>query len=240
MSDLCPVIPFDPDRPFTCPDSDTRHETRVAVTPPTGTAGVHSQGQEVTQDPTPAEVAPPRVSRRVLLGGGLAVAAVGFLGAANRLLGSDPSGNAPTGNTLTGKTPAEGQSLTRVRGRGAEHRRRRGRRHGLHRRGHHPLGQPILSSGPAWKKDASNTAAEQAQQVGMNHDGMHFFPSPGAAGSHSGLLVLNHEHVDHVLLFPDGPKPMTPEKVDKALAAHGVSVVAVALVDGGWRRSTPR
>jgi secreted PhoX family phosphatase len=189
----------------------------------------------VAEDPTPEEAAPPRVSRRAVLGGGLAVAAVGFLGAANRLLGSDPTGNAPTGSTLTGKT-AEGQSsllgfeavaastadaVVVARGYTAEV--------------IIPWGQPILSSGPAWKKDASNTAAEQAQQIGMNHDGMHFFPPPGDAGTHRGLLVLNHEHADHVLLFRDGPKPMTPEKVNKALAAHGVSVVAVALVDGAWR-----
>jgi len=94
----------------------------------------------------------------------------------------------------------------------------------------------LLASGPAWKNDASNTAAEQAQQIGMNHDGMHFFPSePGPAGSRSGLLVLNHEHIDQTLLTPDGPTPMTPEKVSKGLAAHGVSVVAVSLVDGSWR-----
>src|ERR671911_707133 len=36
-----------------------------------------------------------------------------------------------------------------------------------------PWGTPIRSSGPAWRKDASNTAAEQARQIGMHHDGMH-------------------------------------------------------------------
>ena len=69
----------------------------------------------------------------------------------------------------------------------------------------------------------------------MAHDGMHFFPSPGDTAGRSGLLVLNHEHIDPMLLFVDGPQPMTPEKVNKALAAHGVSVVAVALTDGAWR-----
>jgi len=70
-----------------------------------------------------------------------------------------------------------------------------------------PWGTPLLSSGPAWKNDASNTAAEQAQQIGMHHDGMHFFPSaPGAARSGSGLLVLNHEYVDHTFLSPTGQR----------------------------------
>ena len=45
-------------------------------------------------------------------------------------------------------------------------------------------GDPV-SAGPAFKQDASNTAAEQEQQAGMHHDGIHFFPivtgSPGRA-----------------------------------------------------------
>src|SRR5512145_131419 len=35
-------------------------------------------------------------------------------------------------------------------------------------------GDPV-SDGPAFKADASNTAAEQAQQAGMHHDGLYFF-----------------------------------------------------------------
>jgi secreted PhoX family phosphatase len=46
-----------------------------------------------------------------------------------------------------------------------------------------PWGTPLQSTGPAWKKDASNTAEEQAQQVGMHHDGMHFFPWTAAASA---------------------------------------------------------
>ena len=38
-------------------------------------------------------------------------------------------------------------------------------------------GDPI-SDGPAYKPDASNSAAEQAVQAGMHHDGMNFFPLP--------------------------------------------------------------
>ena len=59
------------------------------------------------------------------------------------------------------------------------------------------------SRGPAWRKDASNTAAEQAQQIGMHHDGMHFFPpGHGRAGNRRGLLVLNHEYTDRTILLP--------------------------------------
>jgi len=98
-----------------------------------------------------------------------------------------------------------------------------------------PWGTPILSTGPAWKKDASNTAAEQAQQIGMNHDGMHYFPLMSGPEGQQGLLVLNHEYVDPNLLYADGPAVMTQEKVDKALAGHGVTVIKVGIVAGKWQ-----
>ncbi|WP_326599675.1 PhoX family protein [Streptomyces sp. NBC_01803] len=99
-----------------------------------------------------------------------------------------------------------------------------------------PWGTSIRPDGPAWRKDGGNSADEQAQQVGMNHDGMHFFPlGSGRRGSRRGMLVLNHEYVDQELLFPDGSATMTPEKVRKALAAHGVSVVEIEERDGEWR-----
>ncbi|ONK15238.1 PhoX family phosphatase [Streptomyces sp. MP131-18] len=97
-----------------------------------------------------------------------------------------------------------------------------------------PWGTPIRPGGPAWHKDASDSAADQAEQIGMNHDGMHFFPlGNGREGSRRGLLVLNHEYVDQELLFPDGAEEITAEKVEKALAAHGVSVVEIEQRRGG-------
>ena len=99
-----------------------------------------------------------------------------------------------------------------------------------------PWGTPLFTSGPAWKKDGTNTAAEQAQQVGSHHDGMHFFPmGKGNERSRRGLLVVNHEYIDQVILYNDGSTTMTKEKVDRAVAAHGVSVVEIALVHGKWR-----
>lgn len=99
-----------------------------------------------------------------------------------------------------------------------------------------PWGTPLRASGPAWRKDASNSAADQTVQVGMNHDGMHFFPTGhGRECDRRGVLVLNHEYVDQSLLFTDGPASMTKEKVDKAVAAHGVSIVEVAEERGRWK-----
>ncbi|WP_049565570.1 PhoX family protein [Streptomyces sp. SBT349] len=100
-----------------------------------------------------------------------------------------------------------------------------------------PWGTPIRPGGPRWRKDGSNSAAEQAEQIGMNHDGMHFFPlGDGRESSRRGLLVLNHEYVDQSMLFPDGAEEMTADKVAKALAAHGVSVVEIERRGNGeWR-----
>lgn len=64
-------------------------------------------------------------------------------------------------------------------------------------------GDPVghVSGSPAFKPDASNTAADQALQAGMHHDGIHYFPLPyGSDSSSSGLLVMNHEYTDDGLL----------------------------------------
>jgi secreted PhoX family phosphatase len=45
-----------------------------------------------------------------------------------------------------------------------------------------PWGEPVGIAGqmPAFKPDASNTAAEQALQMGMNHDGLQYYPLDGS------------------------------------------------------------
>ena len=98
-----------------------------------------------------------------------------------------------------------------------------------------PWGTPICGSYPAYLEDASNSAEDQAQQTGMHHDGMHFFPMDarfkGRKSDH-GLLALNHEYVDSALLHPNGPsvqdgKRTKAEEVRKEINAHGVSVVEI-------------
>jgi secreted PhoX family phosphatase len=94
-------------------------------------------------------------------------------------------------------------------------------------------GEPVGLSGdnPAFKFDASNTAAQQEAQMGMHHDGIHYFAQNGST---QGLLVMNHEYADDGLLHTDGMKTWTAEKVRKAQAAHGVSVIEVESKDGKW------
>ena len=105
-----------------------------------------------------------------------------------------------------------------------------------------PWGEPVGIAGamPAWRPDASNSAADQALQLGMHHDGLHFYPlGSGADGSRRGLLVMNHEYTDDGLLHPGGLADWSAEKVRKAQAAHGVSVVEVAQGPDGWQLVRP-
>ena len=98
-----------------------------------------------------------------------------------------------------------------------------------------PWGTPICGSYPAFLDDASNTGEDQAQQTGMHHDGMHFFPMDAkfkARKSDHGLLALNHEYIDAPLLHPNGPtvvggKRVNADEVRKEINAHGVSIVEV-------------
>jgi hypothetical protein len=105
-----------------------------------------------------------------------------------------------------------------------------------------PWGEPIGAGGamPAWKPDATNTAAEQALQMGMHHDGIEFYPlGEGDAANRRGLLAMNHEYVDDGLLHPDGLATWSAEKVKKAQAAHGVSVIEVEVKDNRWQMVRP-
>ena len=97
-------------------------------------------------------------------------------------------------------------------------------------------GDPV-SDGAAMNPDASDDAAAQAQQAGMHHDGMHFFPFPGK--ENYGLLAMNHEYTDDGLLHVGGMTPWTAEKVAKSKAAHGVSVIEVKLEGDEWKVVRP-
>jgi len=107
-----------------------------------------------------------------------------------------------------------------------------------------PWGDPVgLAAGqPAFRPDAGNTAAEQAQQFGMHHDGLHFYAldqQPGGA-TRRGLLVMNHEYVDDGLLHSDGHQVWSAVKVAKSQAAHGISVSEWVLDDQGrWQPVRP-
>ena len=108
-------------------------------------------------------------------------------------------------------------------------------------------GTPLQSSGPAYEPIAANTGADQEQQVGSHHDGMHYFPSEEDPNGR-GILCINHEYVDQrvlhstdvpantslpgsVQLFDNGRRPA--DQVRKEIAAHGVSIMEIARDDSG-------
>ena len=101
-----------------------------------------------------------------------------------------------------------------------------------------PWGEPVGLPGPmpAWQADASGSAADQSAQLGMHHDAIHYYPLDG---SQRGLLVINHEYTDDGLLHADGMTHWSAEKVRKAQAAHGVSVVEVRALGGRWQPVRP-
>ncbi len=116
-----------------------------------------------------------------------------------------------------------------------------------------PWGEPITGTYPEFRPD--NTGAEQAMQMGMHHDGMHFFPIEGTdpflGNSSDGLLVMNHEYIEprllhteaagralhsmQVIVHDDGTRD--PNHALKEINAHGVSVVRVRRnEDGQWEK----
>ncbi len=113
---------------------------------------------------------------------------------------------------------------------------------GYHAHAIAPWGDPVGLTGarPAFRFDGGNTAAEQEAQLGMHHDGIHFFRHPRMPDSSTaGLLVMNHEYADDGLLHADGMANWSAEKVRKAQAAHGVSVIEIEFKGGRWGVVSP-
>ncbi|MFT7088970.1 MAG: secreted PhoX family phosphatase [Glaciecola sp.] len=94
-----------------------------------------------------------------------------------------------------------------------------------------PWGTPLNNKAAAWKDDGTNTATDQANAVGMHHDGMKFFPLNNS--SIDGLLCVNHEYIDTDALHFDGAE-RNAEFVRKEINAHGVSVIRIQLNGNDW------
>lgn len=157
-----------------------------------------------------------RLSRRQVVGGGVAAAVAGTLGGVGSLLSAVPAQALPNQGgrkKLLGFRGIETSTADAVvvpEGYTAE-----------------VLiawGDPV-SEGAEFKDDASNTAYEQSWQWGMHNDGMVYFPFHRSSAH--GLLVVNNEYTDDMLLFPDGTANWNAEKTAKSQAAHGVSVIEV-------------
>lgn len=166
-----------------------------------------------------AQICDSRFGRRDVLRGGVAAAALSFVGAA-RAAG-------PRSNVATLGFDALPQSTSDVVGVPA----------GYTATPILPWGTPISGAYPAYLDGGLNTGAEQENQIGMHHDGMHFFPINGS--SLRGLLVMNHEFIEQQYLHPSLATVNNRARTDldgvrKEIAAHGVSIVEIARTPGGW------
>ncbi len=101
-------------------------------------------------------------------------------------------------------------------------------------------GDPITADAPDF--DVMNQTAEaQLKQFGYNNDYVGF-TALNDEGTR-GLLCVNHEYTNEEVMFPGlgrqdraGFEGMTKELVDIEMAAHGGSVVEIAIgTDGKWR-----
>jgi uncharacterized protein len=175
-------------------------------------------------NPTFEEVVHARLSRRSLIGGGVAASVAASLGGVGSLLHAVPAQATNGTQPLLGFQGIPVSSADRIVVPA-----------GYSAKVLVAWGDPV-SDGPSFKQDASNTAADQERQWGMHNDGLVFFPM---RGSSRGLLVQNHEYTDDVLLFTDGTANWTAEKTRKSLAAHGVGIVEVAREGREWKVVRP-
>lgn len=183
-------------------------------------------------------------ARRRLMLGGLGAAALPFLGLLSGCGGGDDDEAPPTPERMLGFTAVAASSADAVVV-----------PTGYVASAFLPWGEPINASAPAWKPDASNTAADQERQVGDNHDGIHFFGFNAAGNgpgprSDEGLLVMNHEYINPEYFYAitaetdpaDWLSPFTLEKARKAQAGHGITIAHVRRkADGSWEhvKSSP-
>jgi secreted PhoX family phosphatase len=160
-----------------------------------------------------ADVLDTYASRRALLGGGVAAMAGFFAGQPLDAIAAGLQGNSP--GKLMNFTPvplASGGGKT-----------------------------PRVS--PEYNYDVlipygSPIAPNSVQAVGIGHDGMWYFPiGSGDAGNRHGLLVINHEYGDNIVVLGKNT-PSSLEDVRYSQYMHGLSVIEIArtgLGYGVWR-----
>jgi len=162
------------------------------------------------------------ISRRALLGGAVAAAALPGFGSTARASGNGPSSftfkEVPHGLDATHHVPEGYEAQVLIR-----------------------WGDPVLAGAPAYDP-LSQSASAQALQFGYNNDYLGLHPLP--AGSTSGdrfLLVVNHEYVNSNLMFEgigegrEARLKATAEQVGVEMAAHGGSVLEIAREATQWR-----
>ncbi|HID45599.1 MAG TPA: PhoX family phosphatase [Chromatiaceae bacterium] len=178
-----------------------------------------------------AEILNKRLSRRTVLAGGLATATTAFFGSMTSAQAFGDKGNVSRGSDhkhpLIDFIPvevAEGNGPMPAISPDYQY------------QVIIPWGEPIEPSGPAFNYPPN--AKDQAEQIGIGHDGMTYFPLKKGkfkrGGNKNGMLVINHEfgRNTHVLGKSD---PDSLEDVRTSQHAHGVSVIKIVKRDGSWK-----
>ncbi|RMX08395.1 PhoX family phosphatase [Corticibacter populi] len=111
------------------------------------------------------------------------------------------------------------------------------------------LGDPIASDVAAYRNDGSDDARTYEYRAGDHHDGMTFFGIDAAgkwhpSASDRGLLVMNHEAITPIFLHPTGQttegsgtqaRRSSADEVLREFYLHGVSVIEVSKnASGQW------
>ncbi|MDX1655305.1 MAG: PhoX family phosphatase [Candidatus Competibacteraceae bacterium] len=167
-------------------------------------------------------------SRRKVLSGGLALAAAGFFGATGTVLAARGGKSGPNRaigpyeeNGLIGFTPVavkDGSGPVPSISPDYEYQVLI------------PWGEPLEPGGPVFNYPPS--PGDQAQQIGIGHDGMWFFSIDGS--NDHGMLVINHEFGTNAhVLGQNAPESL--EEVRVSQHAHGVAVVEIKRINGLWQ-----
>jgi secreted PhoX family phosphatase len=169
------------------------------------------------------EILSRHISRRGVIGGGVAGAAAFFVGGA--VTAPRVSAKVPVGVNL-GFSAIPTDSTDQV-----------SLPEGYSGQPFAAWGEPINGISPVFKKDASNSAEDQERQLGQGHDGMHFFAlGPKRDSNKRGMLCINHEYTLGQLHFPDGLANWDAAKTHKEQAGHGMSIIEVIrLGSGDWK-----
>ncbi len=91
-------------------------------------------------------------------------------------------------------------------------------------------GDPLFPDAPVFDPSGKAPASSQLLQFGDNNDGMSLFP----LSENRALLAVNNEYSNYDGLFHHGGKPHTLDDVNKAQAAHGVSIFEIEKKHSHW------
>lgn len=180
------------------------------------------------------EILNARRSRRAVLTGGLATAAGAFL--AGGLPLAVPANSAPWKPNRRKSSLIDFTPVSNAEGRGpwpavsADY----------HWDVLIPWGDPLQPGGPAFEWPP--TAAAQAEQIGIGHDGMWFFPFPKKNSSgkridsnRHGLLALNNEFGTNMHILG---KPEPESLADVRILQHAIGVTVIELRKNGQKWTT--